>query len=293
MLVRRLCSALLPVVLAAGGVVLAAAPSHAESDSCSTATPFAGNTAGTVGPGDINDYWRFEATTGSYRVTLVGAANLSVYVSDTSCSSPDCFDTGSSKVCDVNVTAPQPVRVKASNFGTTTEAYTLSVEWRTQPTLGTQCADGVDNDGDGYADSADSGCAGLLDTTEGPADSGCQSVGVAVCLALTPGDEITSVNLYGPEVTDVPLTGSVDLYQFTLANDTVVNLPCVVVNGVNPCATLGGTFFARMAGIGPVNVPGVDPLIDEHLATVRLCEATLRATVADIGVQSLGAVTVC
>lgn len=299
MRVRRLCAALISTTLASGAFVAVAAPSHAEGNSCTSATPFAGNAASTVGPGDAVDYWSYSATfPGTYRFTLSSAqTTANLYVYDQTCASLRCTgpQAGTVEWCEVAVNTPATFTVRVfDGAATTPNAYTLAAEWRTQPNLGTQCADGVDNDGDGFADTADTGCSGLFDTSESDA-APCPSVaGVVTCVSLTAGDEITRVNVYGPDVDDpVAVTGSIDLYQFTLPGNTVVNLPCVVVNGVDPCAALGGTFFARIAGIGPVNAPGVDPLIDEPITSIGLCEATLTATVNSIGVQSLGAVAVC
>jgi hypothetical protein len=298
MVVRRIGAALGSTALAMAGLVAVAAPSYAEGSSCSTATPMAGNTASTVGPGDSTDYWSYNALTGTYHVVLDSTGpNSKLYVDNENCTSLVCNGAGSGngETCEFSVTTPQTVKIRVHNFSATTEAYTLSVEWRSQPALGTQCSDGVDNDGDGFADSTDNGCTGPLDTSESDPGACPSAAGVSICLALTPGTEITRVNVYGPDVAEsVSVVGSVDLYQFTLPNDTVVNLPCVVLDRVaNPCAALGGTFFATVVTLVPVQVPFVDPLIDEPVTSIGLCSATLTATVNNIGVQSLGAVTIC
>lgn len=298
MLVRRLCAALISTALATGAFVAVAAPSHAEGDYCSTATPFTGNVASTVGPGDTYDHWRYEAKNpGTYRFTMnssQGTAIVYVY-DDINCDSVRCIND-SGEACVVSITTATTFAFRVREMSATTpNAYTLAAEWTTQPRLGLQCSDGVDNDGDGFADTADTGCTGPLDTSETGSAAPCPSIaGVVTCLSLTAGEEITRVHVYGPDV-DVPVTvlATVDLYQFTLPGGGIVNLPCVVVNDVNPCAALGGTFFANMAKLGPATVSLLDPVIDEHITSVGLCEATLTATVNDIGIQSLGAATLC
>ncbi len=292
MLVRRLCAALFSTSLALGGVIVAATPGHAEGNTCATATPFTGNTASTVGPGDADDYWSFSALAGTYKVTLsrvAGLARMWVYNSS-SCTTSYCSSTSS--VCTFTVTSPTTVVVDVyNNSTTTTDAYTLTAEWTTQPQLGTACADGVDNDGDGFKDSADSGCSGPLDFSE-DSTAPCPVVaGAETCLSLTAGTEIARVPVALPGVQVTSVVGTIDRYDFPTQAGTL-SIPCVVVGEVNPCATLGGTFAARIATLGPVNVPSVDGSL-VPVTTVGICLGSLTATVNGIGVSNLAAATLC
>jgi hypothetical protein len=291
MFVRRICAALFSASLAFGGVVLAATPSHAEGNSCSAATPFAGNTASTVGPGDYQDYWSYSAFVGTYKATLTRTAGLArMIVWNHDCSATYCSSTTSS--CTFTLTAPATVVVEVYNNSTTTsDAYTVAMEWTTQPKIGTACADGVDNDGDGFADSADSGCSGPLDFSEEGTQACPLVAGVETCLSLTPGTEIARVPVALPGVTVTAVVGTIDRYDFPTAAGTV-SIPCVVVGDVNPCAALGGTFAARIATLGPVNVPTVDPVL-QPVATVGICLGSLTATVNGIGVSNFAAATLC
>jgi hypothetical protein len=86
---------------------------------------------------------------------------------------------------DANTCIPNPDLVSSSNYNnypvTPGTGYTYSVhsrtatgEWSTGSSasftcnVSAQCADGVDNDGDGLVDLADPGCSGAADTTESP-----------------------------------------------------------------------------------------------------------------------------
>jgi len=291
MFVRRLCAALFSTSLAFGGLIVAATPGHAEGSSCATATPFVGNTASTVGPGDYQDYWSYSALVSTYKATLTRTAGLArMYVWNSSCTATYCSSTSSS--CTFTLTAPETVYVEVYNNSTTTsDAYTVSLEWTTQPRIGTACADGVDNDGDGFSDTADSGCSGPLDFSE-EGTAACPLVaGVETCLSLTAGTEIARVPVALPGVTVTAVVGTIDRYDFPTQAGTV-SIPCVVVGGVNPCAALGGTFAARIATLGPVNVPTVDPVL-QPVTTVGVCLATLTATANGIGVSNLTAATLC
>ena len=300
MLVRRICAALSTTALAFGGLVVAATPSYAD-DTCATAAPLAGNGAGVVGGADDNDYWAYQVTVpGTYRFTINHApgTSVSMWAMSSDCSGTLCIESQASSPasCDAMIPTPMTVKVRVFSLASTDTAYTVSGVYRVPTALPTQCADSVDNDGDGWTDTADSGCAGPLDTSEGATADPCPSVGgIVPCVSLTAtGAEITRVNVFGPTVDSVSVVGSVDLYQFTLPGGAKANVPCVVLAGAaNPCADLGGTFFARMVTLAPVSVPDVDPILADPLATVGLCEATLKATVNDIGVEALPAVTVC
>ncbi len=291
MFVRRLCAALFSTSLALGGLIVAATPGHAEGNSCSTATPFAGNVASSVGAGDNEDFWStYLAMPGSYKATLTrtaGLARMAVWNSD--CSGTLCGFTTSS--CTFTLLQPQTVVVQVYNNSTTADAYTVAMEWTTQPQIGTPCADGVDNDGDGFKDTADTGCNGPLDLSEDGGASCPLVAGVETCLSLTPGIEIARVPVALPGIGSISVLATVDRYDFPTAAGTA-SIPCVVVGAVNPCAALGGTFAARITTLGPVTVPSVTGGL-VPTTSVGICLGSLTATVDGIGVSNFTAATLC
>ncbi len=288
MFVRRLCAALFSTSLALGGLIVAAAPSHAST--CSSPTPFAGNTAGTVGPGHYSDYWSYSTLTGTYKATLTRSASLArLVVWGNGCGTSTC---SSSTSCTFSVTTPSTIVLEVYNSSSTTsDDYTLAVEWTSQPQIGTPCADGVDNDGDGFKDSADTGCSGPLDFSE-EGTAPCPVVaGVETCLSLTAGTQIARVPVATPGLDVLAVVATIDRYDFPTQAGTL-SIPCVVMGDVNPCAALGGTFAARITTLGPVNAPSVDGSL-VPVTTVGICLGSLTATVNGIGVTNLTAATVC
>ena len=93
------------------------------------------------------------------------------------------------------------------------------------------------------------------------------------------------------------VAGFVDAYLFQGPAGIQVTIPCIVLvadaTTVNPCALAGGTFVSRTLTL-------VDQVADEQtvaggpvVATVRVCQATLTATVLGFGVNSAPAFTLC
>lgn len=120
-----------------------------------------------------------------------------------------------------------------------------------------------------------------------------------VCVGLFPGDVVASFPVVVPGLTGGDthhVAAYVDLYRFVLPGGGSVSLPCAVLTGdvaVNPCEQAGGTFISRFATLADRDVS--EPAIGggTPLVTIRICEATLVATVVGAGVESFPAYTVC
>lgn len=95
-------------------------------------------------------------------------------------------------------------------------------------------------------------------------------------------------------VVEADVVGYLDIYNFTVA-DVIVSLPCVTLEGdspTNPCTAAGGTFHRRLAVL--VDQPfTVDGPVVAGSTSVGLCTSNLQLLVADIGIQSAPAYTIC
>lgn len=121
--------------------------------------------------------------------------------------------------------------------------------------------------------------------------------GTAAC--LTTGSEVTRVAVPSATIDQngprQHVAGYLDLYKFTIGG-TSSTVACVglLVDTVtvNPCALAGGTYVSRVTSL-------VDESADEPegtfgtLLSVAVCNATLRLTVAGVGVDSAAVYTLC
>ncbi|MDQ1683918.1 MAG: hypothetical protein QOC82_655 [Frankiaceae bacterium] len=115
------------------------------------------------------------------------------------------------------------------------------------------------------------------------------SPGQLVCAALTATTPQGTYSVSTSSGSPGLAAGSIDTYQFVLANGGIVTVPCVVLHlgstTVDPCATAGGTYVATVATLSNDSA--------SPLATVRVCNANLALTVDGIGVNSFPAYTLC
>jgi hypothetical protein len=171
----------------------------------------------------------------------------------------------------------------------------------TAPTVPAQCGDGLDNDLDGRTDyPSDPGCGSTSDDSENTDTTSCGTAG-PVCVQVVPGAVVQQVDVYG-ETTGTAaahhVTGRVDIYRFPLPGGGTTTVPCVLLAAdattVDPCQVAGGTYVSTLATL--LNDQEVDqpsPAQGPLLRSVKICAATLTATVAGIGVQNVPAYAVC
>lgn len=126
----------------------------------------------------------------------------------------------------------------------------------------------------------------------------CQSMsGVVLCLTPTATvvvDQPLVIISTSPGPTHT-VAAYLDSYRFTLPGGVVTTLPCVTLvtdTEVNPCATAGGTFLSRSTLVTQT-VTESDVGSGQTVARVRICEATLTATVNGFGVNSAPVLTPC
>lgn len=245
-------------LLIAFGSVLAPAPAQA-ADQCSPPATVGGVGAGVFTDSSSSDqYWSHTATgRTTFSLTGVGRFVLEVY---TACGT---FVCAGARVCTTNTTGPLVIHISTTDDVPT--AYVLSA---TSGTTATPPCEEVDTAG--------------------------------VCVSLVTGPVLEQETVYGVTTTPVAthtVGGWVDAYRFPLPTGGSAVVPCVVlaVNATdgNPCETAGGTFVSRAATLVTQSVDQPAPVQGAALATVRVCDATLTATVNGFGIEDVPVYSVC
>lgn len=235
-----------------------AAPAEAAG-SCELPMPLAGVGVGVL-PDDtlFEDFWRYEAAgTTTIRTTDVGAAFV---VFNASCSAVVCSSTS---LCVTNATGPLIIAVYRAHSAPS--AYVLTATSSVSPT------------------------------------SSCNRVDTSgVCVHLATGTLVEERTVY--DVTTTPVAthtvgGWLDAYRFPLPTGGSAVVPCVVLSAntrdANPCETAGGTFVSRAATLVTRSVTQPAPIQGAALATVRVCNATLTATVGGFGLENVPVYSTC
>ncbi|HEV2891539.1 MAG TPA: hypothetical protein VGX28_14295 [Frankiaceae bacterium] len=245
----------------------------AAGASCSDAFLMPGAAAGAVGSDKPEEWWRLPGLPGTYVVTLtstVGDADLGVGDGDCGamCSSSEPLGV---ETCTVTVETYGITVVARSMSDRVPASYVVDVV--TAPAAA-DCADGLDNDGDGLRDNADAGCGD--DTPSSEDDDPCYDrAGVDVCSRLVKGDVARRYSLTAPDNERYEVAGYVDTYRFTVAGRDV-DLACVVLvakpHGTNNfCGFGGGTFVSRDLKLYKVKPDLPDSAL--HGVRVKVCEA--------------------
>jgi hypothetical protein len=252
----------LPALIGAAviGTFLPMASAHAVG-SCGSATPFVGTAAGTL-PTGASDWWETPSL-GTTTVTVVGTDDwtlLEVY--DADCTERLCAYYGPTTTCTVGYTGLLKIGVTA---------------WGANPTTYT-----------------------MTETTGPGSSSQCNVGGLPVCIGVSTGTPIQSVDVALPEVTpagSVHVVGAVDTYRFTLPTGGSILVPCVVLEvdatTANACAAAGGAFVSRTATLVDDTVDQPTPGIGVPIHSVGICPAELTVTVAGFGVEDFPAYALC
>lgn len=281
-LVRTARATLVTVALALASVaVVSPVPANGIGPCGNTPVVINGVATGTVTDGVGGDWW-WDDTTGvnlSKRATIAamgGGARLSVWTDGAECTQIYC-----EALTEPNGTATCPVPDEPSYILVGASeccedfSYVLAVTGGVPP-----MQDRLP----------------MLEDLPQPAE--CNPA--AICVGLFPGDVVASFPVVVPGVgggATHHIAGYVDVYRFVVPGGGTVTLPCPVLTvdtTINPCQQAGGTYVSRLATLANQDVS--EPVIGgggDPLTTIRICEATLVATVLGLGVESFPAFSVC
>lgn len=247
--------------------------------SCDQATLSAGTSAGALGPGNREDWWRMPALPGSYVVTLVSPSAV-LTVGNAGCGTLcEAEARGTPGVCTVRST-DGGLTIGLRSGARLPVPYAVSVA-PFMPSVG-ECDDRLDNDGDGIFDfPADAGCSSLFDMVED--DAPCSPYGpIDVCHEIVTGGEFQRFQRDVPRSQKAEVAAYVRWYQFTVMGVPTRPVPCVdVVRPVasRPCLDLGGRFTGTETRLYDDAREVTDPTAYKNVV-VRVCDATLNVTVA-------------
>jgi hypothetical protein len=229
--------------------------------------------------------------------TITGAVNLSFYWTSVGAYAVmgTTGDIDGSGFTTFTITSP--VGVPCGGPVTAQITGVLAGTSTTAPIAAPECSDGIDNDLDGRTDyPADPGCTDPGDTSESSDGQAACTAG-PVCVQVVQGGTYQAYDVRDESGAGSAHTvrGRVDTYQFALPVGGTMIMPCVFLSAdaaaVNPCALAGGTYVNTIATL--VDRQVAEPAPGGVVRTVRICSATLTATVLGFGVRDVPTYTVC
>lgn len=247
-----------------------------------------------MGAGWVDYYWHQASGPVTYTLTIhEGEAWLAVDTVD--CQSTLCIsDRPGTDTCTVYSGTHFKILVFLQ-YTSEAASYTLTFTGSPAPA----CSDVLDDDADGKVDyPEDPGCDSPDDRTEADMEV-CPQLAPQVVLCTSIGNMVVEHPLHLVETVGGPnhrAAGYVDAYVFNVSTLSLT-VPCVTLvldnATVSPCQVAGGTYSERRATLLFSDSSEPRPLAGPKMETVRVCEATLRATVEGFGVNSMTIYALC